>query len=94
MRGAVDQREERIVPPHADVRAGVDARTALTHEDVPGPDMGTREHLDAAPLTLAVAAVARAALPLLVRHGSLRLLYAISVTRSVVIDCRWPRRRR
>src|SRR5437667_297332 len=86
--GAVAEREEREVPPHAHVRPRVHARTALTDEDVAGPHALAGEDLDPAPLPGAVAPVAGAALTLLVRH------YAISVTRTVVIDCRWPRRRR
>src|SRR5262245_14049454 len=85
---AVDQREEREVAAHADVRAGVDARAALPDEDVAGAHLLARVDLDPAPLPLAVAPVAGAALTFLVRH------YAISVTRTVVIVCRCPRRRR
>src|SRR5207253_384728 len=85
---AVDQREERVVPPHADVRPGVHVGAALPHEDVPGPHGLAGEELDAAALSRAVATVPGAALPLLVRHQ------VISVTRTVVIACRWPRRRR
>src|SRR5207302_10861891 len=85
---AVDQREERVVAPHADVRSRVDPRAALPDEDVSHAHVLTGEELHAASLPRAVAAVPGAALALLVRHQ------LISITRTVVIACRWPRRRR
>src|SRR5690606_11803317 len=65
---AVHQREQRVVAAHADVAARVDARAHLAHEDRAGVHLLTREALHAAALSVAVAAVARAALSLLVRH--------------------------
>src|SRR5262249_30629952 len=90
--GAVDEREQRPIAADADVRPGVHARAHLAHEDVAGAGVLAREHLDAPALPLAVAAVAAAALSLLVRHQ--QDSYAISVTRTAVMLCRCPRRRR
>src|SRR3989442_14622432 len=66
--GAVAEREEREVAPHADVRPRVHVRAALADEDVAGPHALAGEDLDPAPLPPAVAPVAGAALTLLVRH--------------------------
>src|SRR5262249_30746079 len=66
---AVLEREECVVAPHADAAPRVDARAHLPHQDRTGLHALSREHLDPAPLRLAVAPVARAALPLLVRHA-------------------------
>src|SRR6059036_996206 len=85
---AVDQREERVVAPHADVRSRMHPRAALPDEDVSHAHVLTGEELHAAPLPPTVTAVPGAALALLVRHQ------LTSVTRTVVIACRWPRRRR
>src|SRR6185295_18794098 len=65
---AVDLREEREVAPAADVAARVDAGADLADEDVPGARDLTGVHLDAAALSLAVAAVAAAALSFFMRH--------------------------
>src|ERR1051326_5893054 len=64
----VDQREQREIAPHADVRSGMDARADLPDEDVPGAHLLAREDLHAAALSLAVTAVSAAALSLLVSH--------------------------
>src|SRR5439155_1860872 len=85
---AVDQREERVVAPHADVGSRMHPRAALPDEDVSRAHALAGEELHAAPLPRAVATVPGAALALLVRHQ------LISITRTVVIACRWPRRRR
>src|SRR5262249_14015718 len=85
---AVDEREQRPVAPDADVRTGMDARADLADEDVAGAHLLPAVALDAAALPVRIASVSARALALLVRHQ------AISVTRTVVIDCRWPRRRR
>ena len=65
---AVGEREEREVAADADAAARVDARADLAHEDRARVHVLAREDLDAAALAVAVAAVARAALSLLVRH--------------------------
>src|SRR5258706_2917870 len=70
---AVPQREQREVAAEADSASRMNHRADLAHEDL------TRTHhlaaidLGPAPLRVAVAAVARAALPLLVSHDSLDL---------------------
>src|SRR5437762_5997365 len=56
--GAVAEREEREVTPHADVRPRVHVRAALPDEDVPGAHVRAGEDLDPAPLSCAVAPVA------------------------------------
>src|SRR5581483_10783341 len=58
---AVDQREQREVPAHADVLSRVNARAELAHQNIAGAHGLAAENLHAAPLPLAVAAVARAA---------------------------------
>src|SRR5262245_46142473 len=104
---AVDQREQRPVAPDPDVRAGMDAGADLAHQDVPRLGLLPAVHLDAAALSLAVAAVAARALSLLVGHCSASFyplsvsgpsaeatIVVISVTLTVVRLWRWPRRRR
>src|SRR5262249_26495341 len=66
--GAVDLREEGVVAAHSDVRPGVDPGPELPHEDVARARSLACIHLDAAPLSLAVAPVPGAALSLFVRH--------------------------
>src|SRR5262245_30099682 len=68
--GAVDQREQRPVAPDPDVRAGMNAGADLAHKDVARLGLLPAVHLDAAALSLAVAAVAARALSLLVGHCS------------------------
>src|SRR5205814_2330834 len=65
---AVDQREERVVAPHADVGTRVHARAALADEDVARAHALAGVDLDAAPLAGAVTPVAGAALTFFVRH--------------------------
>ena len=64
----LDEREQRVVAPHADVVAGVPAGAALPDDDVAGDDVLAAELLHAEPLARRIAAVARAAAGLLVRH--------------------------
>src|SRR5262245_29654451 len=66
---AVDEGEEGEVAAAADVAPGVDPRPDLAHEDGARVHALAAEDLDAAPLAVAVAAVARAPLPFLVRHS-------------------------
>src|SRR5690606_24035521 len=95
------QREERVVPAHADALARVDLRAELADEDVAGDHPLAAELLDAAPLAVRIAAVAVRALPLLVSHGSAPARRpgatdpqcAIRVTFTAVKACRWPRMR-
>src|SRR5690606_23392281 len=65
---ARDAGVEGMVAPHADVDAGVHHRPALAKEELPGIDLLAAKDLDAEPLRLRVAAVARAAACLLVCH--------------------------
>src|SRR5262249_54547446 len=64
------EREEGVIPSHADVPVRMDARAALPHENRAGGDQLPVSYLHAQPLGLAVATVARAAARLLVRHDS------------------------
>src|SRR6059036_717474 len=66
---AGDAREQRMVAPHADVRAGVHPGAALAHQDLPGVDALAAERLDAEALGLGIAPVARAAARFLVSHA-------------------------
>ncbi len=54
---AVLQREQRKVPPHSDVFAGVKLGSSLPHDDVAGYDGLAAELLNAKALALAVATV-------------------------------------
>src|SRR5918996_3774079 len=65
---AFDQREQRVIPADADIVAGVPAGAPLADDDVAGDDVLAAELLHAEPLARRVAAVARAAPGLLVRH--------------------------
>src|ERR687892_332380 len=65
---AFDQREQRVIPADADIVAGVPAGAPLADDDVAGDDVLAAELLHAEPLARRVAAVARAAAGLLVRH--------------------------
>src|ERR1051325_1245949 len=67
----VGEREQREIPPHADVAAGVDPRADLADEDGACAHLLARVDLHAASLPVAVAAVAAAALSLFVSHGAL-----------------------
>src|SRR5262245_21904400 len=68
---AVHGRIERVVATEADVRARVDDGAELADEDAAGVDALAAVHLHPAPLSGGVAPVARAALSLLVSHGSI-----------------------
>src|SRR5579884_2910547 len=72
---AVDQGKERVITTHADVAAGLDDGAALAHEHGAGADDRAITALDAEPLALAIAAVARAANALLVCHMRRLLLF-------------------
>ncbi len=61
--------EDGKVSAHSYVQAGVDARTALPHDDRTGLDQFAVVALDAQPFGLAIAAVLGAAAALLVCHG-------------------------
>jgi hypothetical protein len=65
---AVDQREKRKVPPHANVFARVYARANLAHQNVSRSHAFSTENLHTPSLSLAVAPVARAAARLFVCH--------------------------
>src|SRR5258705_52141 len=67
---AFGQRVQGVVPAHADAAAGVHARAHLPDEYGARQHALAREHLDPAPLRVTVAAVARAAPTLLVRHDA------------------------
>src|SRR2546428_13670898 len=62
------QREQRVVAAHADPVAGMKLGATLAHDDVAGNDDLAAELLDAEPPAGAVAAVARGAACLLMRH--------------------------
>src|SRR5262245_2431237 len=68
---AVDQSIQRIVAALADIRARMDARAALAHQDVAGADHLAVAALDAEEAGIAVAAVARGSLTFLVCHFAL-----------------------
>lgn len=68
--GAVGQREQGVVAADADPVARADAGAALPHQDGAGADLLAAVALDAEPLGLGVAPVARAAAGFLVRHAS------------------------
>ena len=55
--GAVDQRPDRVVLAEPDVLAGLEAGAALTHEDRARGDLLSAVALDAAELSVGVAAV-------------------------------------
>src|SRR5579871_1327555 len=55
---ALDQREQRVIAPDADVRAGIEPRAALAHDDVTGNHALAAEALHAQALGIGVAAVA------------------------------------
>lgn len=71
----VDLGKDRVVASHADVFSRVDARADLPYQNISRADPLAAEHLDAAPLTLAVSAVARAATCFFVCHCSYSFLY-------------------
>src|SRR5207247_3848625 len=56
---AGDAREQRVVAPHADVRAGMHLRAALAHQDLPGIDALAAERPDAAARGLGIAPFGR-----------------------------------
>src|SRR5687768_15005628 len=68
---AVDEREERVVLPLADVDAGPEAGAALAHEDVAGQNLLTAEALDAEILGIGVATVLGRASTFFMSHDSL-----------------------
>jgi len=53
----VDEREQRVVTPEADVLARVNLGAALTHQDVAGLDLLATELLHSASLAVAVTTV-------------------------------------
>src|ERR1700687_999772 len=55
---AVDKREQRVIPPHADVGSGEDRGASLTKKDGAGADRPARAGLHSQPLGDAVASVA------------------------------------
>lgn len=54
---AVNEREERVVPAHADVTPRVEAGSTLAHEDVTGRHLLAAETLDSQALSIGVPAV-------------------------------------
>src|SRR5262249_31047978 len=56
---AFDLGEESMVSAHADIKAGVPGRAALTRDDVAGNDMLTTERLDSEPLARRITSVSR-----------------------------------
>src|SRR5690349_3823251 len=69
--GAVDQREQGVIPTEADVRARSDGGAALSHQDGAGEHSLPVTSLHAQPLAGAIASVPGAAHSLLVSHRSL-----------------------
>src|SRR5439155_27327755 len=65
---ALVDRAQRVVAAHADPVAGMELGAALAHDDVAGNHDLAAELLDAEPPAGAVAAVARGAACLLMRH--------------------------
>src|ERR1051325_4851988 len=90
---AVDQRVDGVVGAQPDVVAGVPLGPALTQDDVAGRDLLAAVLLDAAVLRIAVAAVARGADAFLVSHCYLVKPRVMSLMRTSVKPCRWPRLR-
>src|SRR5579883_1239241 len=68
---AIDEGEEGVVAPHADIAAGMELGAALAHQDVARHHGLAAEVLDAEPASRGVAAVARAAACFLVSHRAL-----------------------
>src|SRR3569832_2194386 len=68
---AVAKREERVVLAHADIGAGMELGTALTHDDVAAGNLLAAEHLHTQHLGVGVATVAGRTACFLVCHGSL-----------------------
>src|SRR5277367_1871717 len=66
---AVDEREERVIAAHADVRAGMETRAALANNDVARDDFLAAEFFHAEALADAIAPVAYAALTFFMRHS-------------------------
>ena len=56
---AFDLGEKRMIGAHADIKAGMPGRAALTRNDVAGNHMLAPEGLDAKALTLGIAPVSR-----------------------------------
>ena len=69
----INQREQRIIPPAADVLAGMQFRAALPNQNVPGANDLPAVLFDAAPLRVTVPPVARTANTLFVSHFYLLL---------------------
>src|SRR5262249_32870964 len=74
---AVDRREDRVVLAQRRALAGVERGADLADDDRPGLHALAAVDLDAAPLRVRVATVARRALTFFVRHGS-----ALSLSRG------------
>src|SRR6185436_7701626 len=72
--GALARREDRVVPADTGTRAWLELRTALAHDDLAARHGLAREHLDAEPLRLGVAAVAARSQSLFMCHLLLFLL--------------------
>src|SRR5580704_10042616 len=68
---AIDQREQRVIAPHADLAAGMKLGAALADDDVAGDDDLAAEFFDAEPAAAAVAPVAGRAACFLMRHLAL-----------------------
>src|SRR5262249_54476538 len=75
-------REDRVVAAELRARTGAELRAALPHDDVPGNDRLTVEHLHAEVLGVRVAAVLGGAEALLVCHYSSFALSADSIAWS------------
>jgi hypothetical protein len=71
---AVDLGEDRVIPPHPHVFSGVNAGSELPDQDISGPHGLSAVNFYAASLSIAVAAVSRAAACFLVCHLSFLLL--------------------
>src|ERR1041385_6093228 len=70
----INLREDGVVAPHANVLTRVNARAELAHENVSRAHPLAAEYFDAAPLPLAVSAVARAAAGFFMCHRSCSFL--------------------
>ena len=68
----VDQGEQGVIVPSSDPTAGVPLGSALTDQDVAGPNLFATELLNATSLSVAVATVAAGSLSFLVCHRSVR----------------------
>ena len=71
LHASVDLRKQRVVLAEADVQARPETAAALPHEDRPAGHDVAVEPLDAEPLRIAVAAIARRALSLFMCHDAL-----------------------